>query len=457
MQKQLVQLRSKNESLVVEMDQKISEINELIESEKFLSLELEDRENMIAGLQVHANSKDELDKLKEEKMDLLERIEEREDMLKSLQDESVEKKGEVEKLRDQLESKEREIAMMISQAEELDGLLSRADQDVHASREKVAALEKEIDEIRKNSSQIGGEAQKERDKLAAEMARLDSLLKATTVNSDTLANQLREQISSLQLQVENLKQSESISENRIKILTDEKNLLTTKLAAASASTTKTTSSPKSKINALEKELTLMKRALGREENDSSYDTSLTGNRENTEEEDDGVTPSPAPLTENVLKAENMFHDAVDLCGEASFGEAVALLEQASAILSRLSKSEISKNDATTLKILESDIYGQLGVAFQSLSQVAEAIEAYMTAVDVDPEAHACHANLAVLLHHQSRLKEAETHAKIAIELAPEIDEYTALLSQIKSFTPIATSGGGGGGYSSNKFRASTNW
>jgi len=357
--------------------------------------------------------------------------------------------------------------MMISQAEELDGLLSRADQDVHSSRERAAQLEKELDELKKNPQL--NDLQKEREKLVSDLARMDSLLKATTVNSDTLANQLRDQISTLQREIESLKQSEQAAENRVQTLTEEKNLLTIKLETMTKSspkkpnmmtTDKTTNSSESKINALERELSSMKRALGgsgkkTKEDDDSYDTSLTGHAEISGEED-GVTPSPepgeTPLTENVLKAENMFHDAVDLCNEGSFAEAVALLEQASAILSRLGKSEISKNDPTTLKILESDIYGQLGVAFQSLSQVAEAVEAYMTAVDVDPEAHACHANLEVLLHHQSRLKEAETHAKIAIELAPDIDEYQTLLSQIKSFTPIGTSAA-----ANSKFRASTNW
>jgi tetratricopeptide (TPR) repeat protein len=291
--------------------------------------------------------------------------------------------------------------------------------------------------------------------LISDVARLDSLLKATTVNSDTLANQLRDQISTLKNEVEISRQGQQAAENRAKILNDEKILLTSKLESVKMTSVspKKIADSESKISALERELSSMKRAFGKpkKESDDDLTSSLTGHV-SEEDEDDGVTPSPdLPLTENVLKAENMFHDAVDLCAEGSFAEAVALLEQASAILARLPKSEISKNDPTTLKILESDIYGQLGVAFQSLSQVAEAIEAYMTAVDVDPEAHACHANLAVLLHHQSRLKEAETHAKIAIELAPDIDEYQTLLSQIKTFTPTPA------GPANHKFRASTNW
>ena len=447
LQNQLNQVRVKNDSLAQEIDQKINEINELIESEKFLSLELEDREKVISELQLDANVREDLEKLRDEKLDLLERIEEREDMLKSLQDESGENKTAIERLKEKLESKEREIGMMISQAEELDGLLSRADQDVHTSREKLAAVEKELDEVRRSNQAGGNELQKERDKLTADVARLDSLLKATTVNSDTLANQLRDQISVLQREIESLRQGQQAAENRARALNDEKNLLTSKLESVKPNSPKKVT--ESKISALERELSSMKRAFGQPKKESDDDlTSSLG-----EDEDDGVTPSPdLPLTENVLKAENMFHDAVDLCAEGSFAEAVALLEQASAILSRLPKGEISRNDPTTLKILESDIYGQLGVAFQSLSQVAEAIEAYMTAVDVDPDAHACHANLAVLLHHQSRLKEAETHAKIAIELAPEIDEYQTLLSQIKTFTPAPA-----GPTNHNKFRASTNW
>ena len=75
------------------------------------------------------------------------------------------------------------------------------------------------------------------------------------------------------------------------------------------------------------------------------------------------------------------------------------------------------------------------MAFQSLAQIPEAIDSYTTAVSVDPEAHACHANLAVLLHHQSRSGEAEKHAQIASDLAPDAQQYEALLEQIRGDMP----------------------
>jgi len=455
LENQVAQLRVKNESLAEEVEQKHAELNDLIESEKFLTLELEDRERIINELEVRASNIDDVEKLKEEKFDLLERIEEREDVLKSLQDESIENKSVIDNLKSKLENKEREIAMMISQAEELDGLLNRADHDVHESREKVKLLEKEMEEFQKSSTSIAQleEIQKERDRLVADVTRMDSIVKAMTVNSDQVDSQYKSRIAELESEIQSLQGSLNSSENRIEALTKERELLARKIEKFGAAKTTTVSPKKStalvdaetKINALEMELSSMRRAIV--DDDNSYDSSLTGMGP---EDTSGPTPSP-PLTDNVMKAENMFHDAVDLCSEGNFSEAVALLEQASAVLSRLSKPEISKNDAETLKILESDIYGQLGVAFQSLSQVPEAIEAYTTAVDVDPQAHACHANLAVLLHHQSRMKDAENHARIAIDLAPEIDEYQTLLSQIKSFVPL-TNGGGSG-----KFRASTQW
>ena len=360
-----------------------SELNELVESEKFLALELEDREQLIASLQDRDSRTGplvrELEKLKEERMDLLEKIEEREDMLKGLQDDAKESRRKISDLESALSKKEAEIKTMVAQADELDNLLSRADQDVTSSRVKIQALTAELDALR-----------------SSELGKRDSSIQSL--------------------------------EHRVNSLLDERNRLTERieqLMARTPSPKKDLVEAEAKIEQLEHELDSMRRTL---EVGRAADDSIVADLAVRKVSDDS-------LTENVALAEKLFHEAVDKCTDAEFEAAVDLLEQAARTLASLSKREIDMNDNDTLRILESDIYGQLGVAFQSLSQVPEAIQAYTTAVDVDPEAHACHANLAVLLQHQSRLQEAEDHARMAHQLAPDIEEYVALLEQLSLSLP----------------------
>ena len=429
-----LELRIKADQVSQDLRDREAEVNELIESEKFLSLELEERERVIAESALKGEQagplRQEMDRLKEERLDLLEKIEEREDMLKSLQDESVSNRSRIVDLQSKLEAKEREISAMVAQADELDNLLARADQDVTSSRVKIQALSAELDSARTkrgNGDESGelrdrlNEAESHREKLQSELSKLDAIVKAMTVNADQVKRGLETEIQQLT--------------HRLAAVTDDKARLTFKLESVIAGQAEKAgkggkdpalADAEAKIGQLEDELETIRRAM--EDNNNSYDSAARASSTAT----DG-------LTENVARAESMFHRAVELCSNADFSPAVALLEQAASALSQLPKHELAANDPDTLRILESDIYGQLGVAFQSLSQVAEAIDSYTTAVDVDPQAHACHANLAVLLQHQSRTKEAEAHAAIAVKLAGDIDEYQQLLSQIRGASNVSLS------------------
>lgn len=387
-----VEYKIRVDELLTDLSQKQAELDELIDSEKFLSLELEDREKLIADLELKTAGSNEVARLREERLDLLEKIEEREDMLKNLQDESAENRGKISQLSAKLALKEHEIAAMISQADELDSLLAKADQDVSSSRIKIQALTAELDALRaaSGSSAQLSQLEAERDSLKQQLAKLDAALKATQVNADVMRKRYDSEVARL----------------------DQQRNATPKKDAALVEA-------ETMIGQLEDELNHMRRAM-----------QTDGEADETAEFSSGEICEG--VTENVGKAEQLFHRAVDMCTDAEFDEAVALLQRAAVTLSNLPRSEITENDPDTLRILESDIYGQLGVAFQSLSRVQEAIEAYNTAVDVDPDAHACHANLAVLLQHQSRIKEAESHASLAARLAPEIDEYQQLLHSIRS-------------------------
>ena len=377
-EKSNLELKGKIEQLNDDLIRRDSELAELIESEKFLSLELEDREKRISQIQSSEANVAEIEKLKEERLDLLERVEEREDYLKALQDEAGVNAAKISQLQAKLESKEREIASMISQADELDNLLARADQDVTSSRVKIQALTAELDSLRA----VGGKA--------------ESIVKAMTVNAD----QMRKQFEA---------EKEGLT-SRLNAVIDERDRLTSLVEKREGRSL----DAETKISELETELENIRNAMHQKRPSGDEDNNFD-------------------VVSSVEKAEGLFHEAVELCSESEFEHAVSLLQNAAQVLANLSKTEIAgTQDQESLRILESDIYGQLGVAFQSLSQVAEAVQSYTTAVDIDPEAHACHANLAVLLHHQSRGKEAEGHAALASQLAPDIEEYQQLLSQIKS-------------------------
>lgn len=417
------------------------DVEEITESEKFLALELEDREKVIAQLE-SASSKfnalnQEIEKLKEERMDLLEKIEEREDMLKSLQDSSQSFAQKISELETKLAQKDKEVAAMVAQADELDSLLSRADQDVTSSRLKIQALTAELEAMRTSSGASNSE-------LKLKIVNLEEDFKKL----EFAKRNLQDELSDKSKEIQRLEQEMGKTNHRLESLIDERDRLTTRLEQILASPKKTAAlvDAEKKIGQLERELDSMRRAIEFGGSSGNDDSLVLDDRPRQLFAQKIIPESPSgkqdfqqtdesyygQLTERVAKAESLFHEAVDVCTDAEFETAVSLLEQAAKTLASLPKEEIDQNDPDTLRVLESDIYGQLGVAFQCLSQVPEAIQAYATAVEVDPEAHACHANLAVLLQHQSRLKEAEEHANDAVRLAPKIEEYQQLLAQIQS-------------------------
>ena len=414
-----------------DLESRETELNEISESEKFLALELEEREKVIAQLEMKDSKSGpmeaELERLREERLDLLEKVEEREDMLKSLQDESGKNREKIADLEAKILHKDKEVATMVAQADELDSLLSRADQDVTSSRLKIQALTTELDAIRATSGASNSELKLKIIGLEEEIRKRDSELRKL---EDTCRDREGE-ITKLEAAVREKEEEIRKTTHRLESVLDERDRLTSRIENILSSPKKQAAlmDAEKKIGQLERELDSMRKAI--EVAGSGNDDSIVSDRNPRplSPEDDSYF---GQLTERVAQAESLFHQAVDVCTDAHFEEAVGLLEQAAKTLASLPKEEIDMNDPGTLRVLESDIYGQLGVAFQCLSQVPEAIQAYATAVEVDPEAHACHANLAVLLQHQSRLKEAEQHAQEAVRLAPEIEEYQQLLAQIES-------------------------
>ncbi|KAF4688611.1 Kinesin-like protein kif24 [Perkinsus olseni] len=150
------------------------------------------------------------------------------------------------------------------------------------------------------------------------------------------------------------------------------------------------------------------------------------------------------------QAHECFTEALDLCSEDKFTLAMAVLEQALGYISNGTNESLrgypdsGDDDA---KMLLSDIYGQQGVCQQSLGNIDQAIDCYTQAVDVDPEAHACHANLAVLLlsrvppqsDDRSLLNRAKEHLNRAVQLDPGNAEYKDIWTTVDDMTiPVGT-------------------
>ncbi|KAF4654363.1 Kinesin-like protein kif24 [Perkinsus chesapeaki] len=161
--------------------------------------------------------------------------------------------------------------------------------------------------------------------------------------------------------------------------------------------------------------------------------------------DDSVEDAPSSVEEASLEdvlldqAHECFNEALDLCSEDKFTLAMAVLEQALGYLTNGGSPDLRNEDA---RMLLSDIYGQQGVCQQSLGKIDHAIDFYTRAVEVDPEAHACHANLAVLLlskvtnrgsSDETRLvNSAREHLKQAILLDPTNTEYEDLRRSVEA-------------------------
>ena len=322
---------------------KMVELKELKDLKQNLNQTLcqkDDLENRILELEIERNNLMARQSNSKNEEALRERIDERDDRIRQLQD---------------------QVNEMVASSKELDELLVRAEEDVLSSRDRVRELLAENDSL---SLKIEGMASKVESTRQDEKIESQSLfLKTSTMTK------LEHELDSIRA---------SIALNGSTDSSDCKPQLSTAMATPA----------------------LVPR-----------------------------TPSPrsiAPVT--VADIDAQFREAIHMCDLKEYDDAVQLLEEASTWLAQLSPSELCDVDA--LKILESDIYGQLGIAFQSLNQIPEAIDAYRTAVHVDPEAHACHANLAVLLNHVGRHAEAEKHACFAADQEPDSPEYATLLNEI---------------------------
>jgi Flp pilus assembly protein TadD len=72
----------------------------------------------------------------------------------------------------------------------------------------------------------------------------------------------------------------------------------------------------------------------------------------------------------------------------------------------------------------------MGNADLALGRTDDAIQAYFSALSLDPGSFKAHVDLAVALLDAGRLDEAEEHARVALSLEPGVDRVRALLDRI---------------------------
>jgi rhomboid protease GluP len=76
-------------------------------------------------------------------------------------------------------------------------------------------------------------------------------------------------------------------------------------------------------------------------------------------------------------------------------------------------------------------YFQLSYVEVQLKMYEEAREHLMEAIHLNPDFHEAHFNLALVLLQQQENEEAKRHAKIALELAPNNQNYQEILESIQ--------------------------
>lgn len=135
--------------------------------------------------------------------------------------------------------------------------------------------------------------------------------------------------------------------------------------------------------------------------------------------------------------------AVELRKEFKKAESLCEASQHDASLPRFLHvlSQVQGQSDPELRRLEAEIQAYLGVAFQSVGQVQDAVDAYTSAVEIDPALHVCHGNLASLHSYLRNERLARKHLTAALERDPANPAYLKLrdlldtMAQASSMAP----------------------
>ncbi|CAE7511548.1 unnamed protein product [Symbiodinium sp. CCMP2592] len=129
-------------------------------------------------------------------------------------------------------------------------------------------------------------------------------------------------------------------------------------------------------------------------------------------------------------AADVFARAEALCEAQRFAEAAELFR---CVLAALRTS----SERHSLRAVEAEVWAHLGVAMQSLDDIAAAIESYCQAVRLDPSLHVCFANLATLYMYLEDGQKAQEHISKALLLDPSNEAYLEIKRSLSAGTPTA--------------------
>jgi len=124
-------------------------------------------------------------------------------------------------------------------------------------------------------------------------------------------------------------------------------------------------------------------------------------------------------------AADLFAQAEALCESQHFAEAAELFR---CVLAALRSSA----DREQMRSVEAEVWAHLGVAMQSLDDIAAAIESYCQAVRMDPSLHVCFANLATLYMYLEDFQKAEEHISKALDLEPQNSAYLEIKGSMRN-------------------------
>lgn len=136
------------------------------------------------------------------------------------------------------------------------------------------------------------------------------------------------------------------------------------------------------------------------------------------------TPKVEVASTSPQSAADLFARAEALCESQHFAEAAELFR---CVLAALRTSA----DREAMRSVEAEVWAHLGVAMQSLDDIAAAIESYCQAVRMDPSLHVCFANLATLYMYLEDFHKAEEHISKALELEPQNDAYLEIKASMR--------------------------
>jgi tetratricopeptide (TPR) repeat protein len=131
---------------------------------------------------------------------------------------------------------------------------------------------------------------------------------------------------------------------------------------------------------------------------------------------------------NEMLGRDLFRRAEALCAQQRHEEAIPIFEEVLQVLRERSGESI---DRRSLVVAQADVWAHLGVSMQSLDRMHEALASYGRAVALNPQLHACFANLATLHLYLRNTETARRHIGRALAVKPTEEAYLEIQKEVE--------------------------